>query len=195
MVRKLDNLPKWDTITLTESGRNALLRLARETIAARLSDQSPPVIPEAIAIVGRAGVFVTLRIDDDLRGCIGDMSGSRSLADAVQYAAVGSAFRDPRFPPVEPQELEEIAIEISVLTPLQRITDPASIEIGTHGLVLQAGQRVGLLLPQVATDRDWDTTQFLEAVSRKAGLPANGWRQPDAELYVFSAEVFEEHAG
>jgi len=183
----------WEPYTLTEADQTTLLQLARDTIAARLSGATLPTPPtDSEALQRRASVFVTLTIDDDLRGCIGDMSASRTLGEAVQYAAQAAAFEDPRFNPLTAEELAQIDIEISVLSPLHRIQGAAEVEIGAHGLVIRAGGRSGLLLPQVATERNWTPEQFLEAVSRKAGLAGNAWQQSGTALYTFSALVFGE---
>jgi AmmeMemoRadiSam system protein A len=109
----------------------------------------------------------------------------------LQQAAVSAATDDPRFPPLTPEELEEISIEISVLSPLKRISNIDEIEVEKHGLVIVAEGRSGLLLPQVATEAGWDRQQFLEAVCRKAGLPEDAWMQ-GATLYTFTAIVFGE---
>jgi AmmeMemoRadiSam system protein A len=101
-----------------------------------------------------------------------------------------AAFRDPRFPPVKEKELPELDIEISVLTPLRRITDVREIEVGKHGIYIIKGGWSGLLLPQVATEYGWDRQAFLEHTCQKAGLPSNAWKEKDAEIYIFSADIF-----
>jgi len=114
------------------------------------------------------------------------------LDQAVAELAVKAAIEDPRFPSMEKEELDEIDIEISVLTPLERIDDPEKVIIGQHGLYLKSGFASGLLLPQVATQYGWDRETFLEQTCWKAGLPSNAWKEADTEIYTFSAEIFGE---
>ena len=135
------------------------------------------------------GAFVTLRQNRELRGCIGYIEGTKPLVETVQDAAEKSAMEDPRFHPVTPEELASLEIEISILSPLQRITTIDEIEIGKHGLVLEWKHSRGLLLPQVPLEYGWDREMFLNQVSRKAGMPAQTWKNPDAKLFIFSAEI------
>jgi AmmeMemoRadiSam system protein A len=145
--------------------------------------------PGTAAVLSRPSpAFVTLRCGDELRGCIGHLEADRPLADVVARAAVAAATEDPRFPPVTAAELDELAVEISVLGPMQLVSDPMTIEVGRHGLVVHAGARRGLLLPQVASEWGWDRETFLEQLCVKAGLPRGAWRT--AELFIFEAEVF-----
>jgi AmmeMemoRadiSam system protein A len=125
-----------------------------------------------------------------LRGCIGSFDTGQPLYKTVQEMAEAAAFRDPRFRPVREDELPYIELEISVLTPLSQITEPEQIEVGLHGIMIRKGFQAGLLLPQVATERNWDRVTFLEETCRKAGLPKDAWKDEDAEIYVFSANVF-----
>jgi AmmeMemoRadiSam system protein A len=141
------------------------------------------------------GAFVTLRIGGELRGCIGYIEYPGPVRTAVEDVARKAAFGDPRFDPLGPDELDQVQIEISVLTPMRRITSPGEITIGTDGLVIQYRGRRGLLLPQVATEYGWDVEEFLENTCLKAGLPSGAWREPAAELEAFSAEVFSEEPG
>ena len=136
------------------------------------------------------GAFVTLRKDDKLRGCIGHVVGRYSLAETVMKMAVAAASQDPRFPAVRKDEWPEIEIEISVMSPLKRITDVNNIEVGTHGIYIRRRRQAGLLLPQVATEYDWGRQTFLEQTCRKAHLPKNAWQDPETEIFVFSADVF-----
>jgi AmmeMemoRadiSam system protein A len=135
--------------------------------------------------------FVTLRRHDgELRGCIGRVEVSQPLFRTVQDCAISAATNDFRFPPVTAAELDDIVIEISALSPFRPLGDPDQIQIGQHGLLIRREFRVGLLLPQVASDRGWDRDEFLRAICMKAGLPDDAWH--DADLHVFTAEVFEE---
>ncbi|MBU1742883.1 MAG: AmmeMemoRadiSam system protein A, partial [Proteobacteria bacterium] len=129
------------------------------------------------------------------RGCIGNFQGSGTLAETVQDMARAAAFEDPRFPPLSGDELAEVDLEISVLTPLRRIEDPSLIEVGRHGVYLIQGSCRGVLLPQVAVEWGWDRDTFLDQTCVKAGLGPGCWRDPGAEIYVFSAQVFGEKDG
>jgi AmmeMemoRadiSam system protein A len=133
-----------------------------------------------------------LKIDGELRGCIGHISACQPLIEAVKDVAVSSAFDDPRFPPLSPGEWPQVQIEISVLSPFECITDLQRITVGVHGLMVRNGRRSGLLLPQVATEQGWDREAFLSHSCRKAGLPADAWRSPDTRIEIFSAAVFNE---
>jgi AmmeMemoRadiSam system protein A len=106
--------------------------------------------------------------------------------------AIAAAFQDPRFPGLTEGEYNDIEIEISVMSPLEKITDVNKIQVGKHGLIIKSGFNSGLLLPQVATEQGWDRDTFLEHTCYKAGLPGNSWKKPDTEILIFSAEVFSE---
>jgi AmmeMemoRadiSam system protein A len=138
-----------------------------------------------------AGVFVTLRRGKQLRGCMGQLEGAGSLLMAIGMAAGFAATEDPRFEPVRPEEVAGLMIEISVLTPFEEIA-PENVIIGTHGLVIQQGNRRGLLLPQVATEHKLNREKFLEETCMKAGLPRNAWRDSATKVFAFTAEVFSE---
>lgn len=177
---------------LSDADKGNLLRIARETLARYLRDGTTPhYAPEAPGLRQEVAAFVTLRRrDGDLRGCIGRVEVSEPLYETVQSCAISAATNDFRFPPVTESELKDIVIEISVLSPFRLIRDPNEIQVGRHGLLIRKSFRVGLLLPQVASDRNWSRDEFLHAICLKAGLPSDAWR--DADLYVFGAEVFEE---
>ena len=140
----------------------------------------------------QTGLFVTLNKSHQLRGCIGYVEGIKPLQKAVVEMSIAAAFEDPRFPPVEKDEIKSIEIEISVLSPLETISDTSQIEIGTHGIIIEQGLMRGLLLPQVATDYDWDTQTFLEQTCQKAGLPADAWKEESTTIQIFSADIFSE---
>ncbi|MGE0706862.1 MAG: AmmeMemoRadiSam system protein A [Planctomycetota bacterium] len=173
--------------------QRALFSLAHAAIEAYLDRGDPPPLPHGPGLDEPRGVFVTLRkgSEHELRGCIGYTVAHLPLAEAVRELAARSAFRDRRFAPVSRAELPELSVEISVLTPLER-ADPDRIEVGVHGLHVHYGERSGLLLPQVASERRWDAQTFLEATCQKAGLPQDAWRRPEAELSWFRCEVYEE---
>jgi AmmeMemoRadiSam system protein A len=177
---------------LTPEEKSTLLQTAREAITARLEKRKPLYPDPTELLKKKCGAFVTLHKRGDLRGCIGFVIASKPLIDTVAEAAQSSAFGDPRFPALTTREIEEIDIEISVLSPLRRIESMEEIRVGVHGIMLRNGFRSGLLLPQVATEYGWDRDTFLTHTCYKAGLPGDCWRSPDSEIEIFSAVVFGE---
>ena len=182
-----------DPPVVTGTEKETLLRVARETLVRHLTDGGIPsyTVTEP-GLSQKAAAFVTLRQrNGQLRGCIGRVEATDSLLRTVENCAISAATRDHRFSPVtELAELDELVIEISVLSPFRRISSPEEIEVGRHGLLIRQGMQTGLLLPQVASDRGWSRDEFLQAICTKAGLPSDAWHT--AELSVFRAEVFEE---
>jgi AmmeMemoRadiSam system protein A len=180
---------------LTDDDRAELLRLARETLHAHLENRPLPA-PR----VARPGLhlpratFVTLRRKPggELRGCRGEVFARSAVWESVRRVTVLSAIDDPRFPPMQAGEAADTRIEISVLTPLRRAS-PAEVVVGRHGVLVQRGRRRGLLLPQVPIEQGWNRDEYLDNLcALKADLPRDAWRQPDTQLYVFEADVFEE---
>lgn len=161
---------------LTPEEKIILLRTARESIAARLSRRPPEFPRPTQALTTPCGAFVTLHRGEQLRGCIGYVTAAAPLHETVRHVALASAFEDPRFPPLAAAELPEVSIEISVLSPLERITDVSVIQVGVHGIIIRQGHRSGLLLPQVATEQGWNRETFLTHTCYKAGLPGDAWR-------------------
>ena len=178
---------------LTGQEKDLLLTIARKSIEARLAGikMSPPEIGSG-ALKEKRGAFVTLKKQGRLRGCIGFIEARKPLGETVEEMAQAAAFNDPRFPPVREDELKSLDIEISALTPLKQIHDVGEIEVGRHGIYIVKGLRSGLLLPQVASEYKWDRTTFLEETCRKAGLRDDAWKDPDAQIFIFSAQVFSE---
>lgn len=179
--------------SLSPEARRALTRIAREAIAARLAGRRYVAPREPAELREKRGAFVTLRrrADHELRGCIGVIEARLPLGDAVAEVAVSAACADPRFEPVVAAELPGLTLDVSVLSPLLPIR-AEDVVVGTHGLSLRCAGRGGLLLPQVPAEHGWDRLQFLEALCRKAGLPAGAWRRSDAQLAGFTAEVLED---
>lgn len=171
-----------------------LLELARRSIEAFFRDEPEPrLASDRGELFGKQrALFVTLRREGNLRGCIGTLAPDGDVARTVPRFARKAAFEDPRFPPLEPRELPGCDIEISILTPPQLVADPQEIVVGRDGLIIEAGGRSGLLLPQVATEWGFDREAFLCEVARKAGLPRDAWRHPGAKLWRFQADVFSE---
>jgi AmmeMemoRadiSam system protein A len=176
----------------TEAQKQALIALARDAVRnAAAGRRAASPAPTSGEFPDASGAFVTLKHGGRLRGCIGTLECRRPLPEEIARVAVSAAREDPRFEPLREWELEGLRVEVSVLGPLERI-DPAdvtAVEIGRHGLVVELGYRRGLLLPQVATEWEWDREQFLAQTCVKAGLPPDAW-QRGAIVYRFAAIVF-----
>jgi uncharacterized protein (TIGR00296 family) len=181
-----------------------LVKLARQTVDDYVTKRTKIEIPDNVpeSLTAKSGVFVTLNSITGkhvaLRGCIGRPYPSQPLVEATIDSAVDSAANDPRFPPVESRELDNILVELSVLTPPKRIeySNPQElldlVKVGRDGLIAVRGMWRGLLLPQVPIEWQWDTKQFLEHTCNKAGLPVNAWKDPKTEFMSFQAEIFGE---
>ena len=176
---------------LTDDEKRFLLGLARRSLEASVRGEKrtrPPEVPPRLE--SPAGAFVTLHEKGHLRGCIGYIQATHPLVRTVMEAAEAAALHDPRFPPVQPAELPDVKLEISVLSPFRAVR-PEEIQVGVHGLMITQLHARGLLLPQVALEHHWDRERFLEETCRKAGLPADAWRS-GATIEAFTAEVFGE---
>ena len=177
---------------LTPEQRAALLARARRAICDRVRGAPPASDPlEDPALKAPAAAFVTITCQGELRGCIGYVEPVKPLAEAVAHCAASAATADPRFPPVTPEELPRLRVEVSVLSPLRPVADPQEIRIGTHGLFISQAGRHGLLLPQVATEFGWDRETFLRQTCLKAGLPGDAWRR-GAAIQVFTVDHFTD---
>ena len=179
---------------LTLDQRAELLAIARRAIRERargLQSTGGPSRDPRLQAAGAA--FVTITRRGQLRGCIGYADPVKPLAEAVAHCAAAAASADPRFPLVMPEELAELEIEVSVLSPLRQIADPSEVQVGIHGLSISQFGCHGLLLPQVATELRWDRDTFLRQACLKAGLPGDAWRH-GAEIHVFTADHFTDHA-
>jgi AmmeMemoRadiSam system protein A len=176
---------------LTAEEKKYLKDLVHLRIAAQLSGR-PFVLPEppTDTLRERYGAFVTLTLRGRLRGCIGHIVGDMPLYETIAAMAEAAAFEDPRFPPLRREEFDDVAVEISVLSPLTPCPDPQLVEVGRHGLLVRRGVQSGLLLPQVPVEWGWDRKTFLEQTCRKAGMEPGCWKSPGAQLYWFEAEVF-----
>jgi AmmeMemoRadiSam system protein A len=181
---------------LTQEQRTQLLRIARQSIEAALDGRRADVDTVQLDDTLRrpSGAFVSLhtRGDGALRGCIGSIQPVAPLHQAIASSAVNAAFRDPRFYPLRKDELPNVEIEISVMSPIGPVSDIAEVEVGRDGLIVSRGSRIGLLLPQVATSYGWDRETFLRQTCVKAGLPPDSWQSGDCRIEKFSAEVFSE---
>lgn len=180
---------------LTESEKIFLLRLARSSIESAVRRTPlPPFGPCEPSLLQPRGAFVTLHERNDLRGCIGYADPVKPLAQTIQEIAAKAALEDLRFPPVGPEELAGINIEISVLSPLTRMKQITDIEMGTHGLMIEYEGNRGLLLPQVPAEYGWDRETFLAQTAKKAGLPPHMWKNRGVETFFFTAEIFSEES-
>lgn len=179
-------------MALAEAQKQALLTIARAAIRSHLAGEQS-VFGVSEPMPDASGVFVTIKRDGDLRGCLGTLDLHGPLHAEVARCAQDSATRDPRFPPLALDEIAGTRIEISVLGPLETIDphDEGAIDIGRHGLVVEQGARRGLLLPQVAVEWRWTREQFLRHTCQKAGLPPDAWSR-GALVFRFTAEVFGE---
>ena len=176
---------------LEPNEREALLQLARRSIAARLEGRLVDTPAAVGGLARRAGAFVTIRHRKRLRGCLGSVDTATLLTEVVARCAGDAATQDPRFPPLPLDDLPEVLLEISVLGPLELVDDLATVEVGRHGLVVEQGARRGLLLPQVPTEWGWDRETFISQTCVKAGLAPDAW-QTGAVVFVFEADVFSE---
>jgi len=178
--------------SLSEAERRSALQLARTAVIEAVTRQKlPDHIPNEGIFAQRRGVFVTLHVRNRLQGCIGVVESKEPLGEAIVRCAASAAREDPRFAPMKAEQLDDLGIEISLLSEVAPIT-PDSIEIGRHGLLVVHQGRRGLLLPQVAVEHRFSREQFLQETSRKAGLPRDAWRDPEARVFGFTCEVFQE---
>jgi hypothetical protein len=178
---------------LTSREKGVLLSIARKSIETHIQSGQAYIEPrEEMTLNARNGCFVTIKQNGQLRGCIGNFQSELPLFKEVAEMAVASASKDPRFYPMKEDDLNCFTLEISVLSPLHKIEAFEEIEVGAHGIYLEKGYYRGVLLPQVAVEHDWDRETFLNQTCVKAGLPTDAWRADDAEIYIFSAQVFGE---
>lgn len=175
-----------------------LVSRARSTLASVAAGEvEGPVRPPDEE--GKYGTFVTLKRDDDLRGCCGYPEPRGPLPELVDAATVTAATSDPRFPAVSRDEVDALMLSVSILTDPQPLSvepsdRPAAVTVGRHGLVLSRGDRRGLLLPQVATERGWSSEEFLTATARKADLKPTAWQEPTTTIETFTGRIFAEES-
>ena len=178
---------------LSTEEKEILLKAARESILAEFSEGEVTAVDYKAypKLKMEFGAFVTLKIKNELRGCIGFITAQKPLFETIVEAAKHSAFGDPRFPELSRDEVDNIMIEISVLSQFEPIKSYDEIEIGKHGLLLDEGGRA-VLLPQVATEQNYNRAQFLTALCHKAGLYGHYWKEKMLKIKVFTALVFSE---
>jgi len=182
---------------MDDQQKQILLKTAREAVEAVITGrQVPKPQSDDPELNELCGCFVTLKNRGRLRGCIGQFTSESPLIELVAQMARSSATGDPRFlaDPITQTELGQLDIEISVLSPLERTEEPLSLRLGTDGIYINKGRASGCFLPQVATETGWSKEQFLSyCCTHKAGLAADAWKDPDTEVYLFTAEVFGAH--
>lgn len=188
-----DSPGEQDSSGLTEQEQKSLLGIARNTLNTYIKNGK---VPEAKALTPRLaerrGAFVTLHESGELRGCIGYIEAVKPLYQAVSDMAIAASTEDPRFPPVGPQELSKIDIEITVLSPMRPVASPDSVVVGKHGVVIKKSGCSAVFLPQVPVEEGWDRDTYLCQLCLKARLPKDAWQSKDAQLYVFTGQVFGE---
>ncbi len=192
MFRRKAHLAISTLLPLQPAERRELLRLARAAIGAALNAVAPPALELSTpALHSLSGVFVSLHLEADLRGCVGTVTPTGPLHAEVMRMACAAAFEDPRFPPLTVEEWHRVAIEISRLTPPQP-ADPEDLQPGVHGVYISRGTARGLLLPQVAAQLDWNRERLLAAACVKAGLDPDAWRDAGTGLSIFAADIIRE---
>ncbi len=181
---------------MNQKQRKSLLQIARDTVDAVINrTETPKPKSDDPQLNEKCGCFVTLKNGEQLRGCIGQFTSEMPLVELVGQMAMASATTDPRFlnEPITPDELPNLHIEISVLSPLKKTDDPLSLELGKDGIYIKRGPTSGCFLPQVATETGWSKEEFLSyCCSHKAGLPPDAWKDAKTKVYLFTAEVFGE---
>jgi AmmeMemoRadiSam system protein A len=179
-------------LPLADSAKRTLLDVARRAVILAVeSREMLQGFPDDEALQQPASAFVTLHRMGRLRGCVGQLASKEPLVSVVAYCAMAAALDDPRFAPMTPPEIEGLAIEISVLSPLVEISSE-QVEPGRHGLMVSRGVKRGVLLPQVAQQFGWTAERFLEETCLKADLERDGWKQPGTRVQAFTAEIFSE---
>jgi AmmeMemoRadiSam system protein A len=187
--------PKVPEFSLRQREKDELLKIAKKSVEIAVKERTlyKCAAPGIASLEQDRGAFVTLKKKGQLRGCIGYIAPAKALYLTVRDVAAAAAVEDPRFEPVMPSELGDLEYEISVLSPLRRVTDVKQIQVGRHGLIVNKGNYEGLLLPQVPTEQRWDRMTFLGQTCVKAGLPTNAWKDEETDIFSFTALVFGEH--
>ena len=177
---------------LSDTDRISILELARQAVAEAVCQKRLlQALPQSDVFSQRCGIFVTLHVKRKLRGCIGVIEAKDLLAESIVRCAFSAALEDPRFNPMQPEELSGLEVEVSLLSPLEPIR-PEEIEIGKHGLLVEQGIHRGLLLPQVALEHNLQREQFLQETCHKARLPVDAWKSPRTRIYAFTCEIVQE---
>ena len=184
------------SFNLNDEQKKYLLQLARDTVEASVAGKAFSInIPNDKILLTPCGCFVTLHVNEKLRGCIGTFHADEPVYKTVNEMAC-AALKDPRFTdsPLKKDELKRLDIEISILSPLAPTNDPLSLELGTHGIYIKQGFMSGCFLPQVAVETGWTKEEFLSyCCAHKAGLPHDAWKDKQTTVYLFTAEIFSEN--
>jgi AmmeMemoRadiSam system protein A len=181
---------------MTNEQKKMLLSVARNTVIAAVAGKNPPKISSNDPVFSaHCGCFVTLKNKGELRGCIGQFTSDKPLIELVSDMAVAAATGDPRFlhEPITPKEVNDLDIEISVLSPLKKTTEPLSLRLGIDGIYIKKGYTSGCFLPQVATETGWSKEEFLSyCCAHKAGLKPDAWKDKNTQVFLFTADIIEE---
>ena len=179
---------------MNDQQKNKLLGVAKKTITAAVTSKTVAYMPtDDPDLNANCGCFVTLKNHEQLRGCIGQFTSDKPLIDLVVDMAKASATSDTRFfdQPITEQELSQLDIEISVLSPLKKTDAPLALRLGVDGIYIKKGYNSGCFLPQVATETGWDKEKFLSyCCSHKVGLSPDAWKDPQTDVFLFTADVF-----
>jgi uncharacterized protein len=181
-------------VYLPSESQRALMRMSRQALEnfVRRRRRQVPETADSYLLTAEYGAFVSLHKEEELRGCMGNCVPQAALVEIVTEMTEAAASRDGRMEPVAEAELAEIRIDITVLSPLARASDPLGLKVGRHGLHVVCGAKRGVLLPQVATQYGWDMGIFLEQTCLKAGLPKNAWKERNTQVSAFTALIIEE---
>jgi hypothetical protein len=184
-------------LEFSKAEQEYLLLLARHSINEALGQSFKlPEPDESFQVLNeKRGAFVTLKIHNQLRGCIGNLMPDKPLGKLIKDVAAQAAFDDPRFPPLSVKELQDVKLEITVLGQMVEVKSHKEVIVGKHGIMIRHGYHQGLFLPQVATEQGWNREQYLDGVCQKAGLPRESWKKKDARLTIFTADCFGEENG
>lgn len=181
---------------MNDQDKKIILAVARAALEASIKREPVPACDSGESVLDeQRGAFVTLRTGENLRGCIGRFTSAEPLRRLIPEMTVSAAIDDPRFERnrITPEELSGVTVEVSVLSQLEKTDDPLSIELGVHGIYIKSGFHSGCFLPQVAVETGWSKEEFLShCTAHKAGLPADAWKDPNTEVFIFTAEVFSE---
>jgi AmmeMemoRadiSam system protein A len=181
---------------MDEKDKKVLFQIARKSVESAVkgtSNDQTQAEPFSPVLKEECGAFVTLRTQGKLRGCIGRMVSDTPLHKLVSEMAVSAATEDPRFNQIQPSELDDLEIDISVLSPMQKVEDPLDFELGRHGIYIKKDSATGCFLPQVAVDTGWTKEEFLtHCCSTKAGMSPDAWKEKDVEVYIFTSEIISE---
>lgn len=190
----MDGIVVYNSDRMTQTQKEELLKAARATVAAAVQGDGPPELTGKMEGIEYGGMFVTLRQDGRLRGCMGSFSPEADMLVTLRQVAV-SASHDPRFSgrPITPADLPDVELEISILSKPAETDDPLSLELGRHGILIENPAGRGCFLPQVATEFGWSKEEFLaRCCSEKAGLHAGAWKQPETRVLLFTVELVSE---